>query len=270
MRLTGSRSCGEWFGPLRCIVQSMTAAVMLTLAAPLASHHAYAEDRDFPVSATIQFDAARSMRLGEGCPHPATASAKRKAGTHIFTLHGGDVGRCPGDGEENYGSPFRERVMIHAIYYPKRGNWYRFSALVRFDPETRSSDSTVLFQVHQNRTPECRCYPVIMIYMMADGTLEAETSSYSETSYRRRKLAGWTRQDFEKGWVEVALDVSTVEGVQTARVFLGGKLVYAEPSLVYEAGATRPQVGLYRPGPRKGKNPTDRVFIKDMRAAEFR
>ncbi|NUB42981.1 hypothetical protein GEU84_001165 [Fertoebacter nigrum] len=160
--------------------------------------------------------------------------------------------------------------MIHAIYYPKRGNWYRFSALVRFDPETRSSDSTVLFQVHQNRTPECRCYPVIMIYMMADGTLEAETSSYSETSYRRRKLAGWTRQDFEKGWVEVALDVSTVEGVQTARVFLGGKLVYAEPSLVYEAGATRPQVGLYRPGPRKGKNPTDRVFIKDMRAAEFR
>lgn len=134
-------------------------------------------------------------------------------------MHNGDVGQCPGDDQPNFGARYRERVMLNGINFPKRGHSYRFSVLVHFDPETRSADNTTFFQVHQWRTPQCSCYPIIMLYMMADGRIEAETSSYSATHYLRRTIRGWSRRDFERQWVEVAVDVSTIAGVQTARVY---------------------------------------------------
>lgn len=229
-----------------------------------------ADVQGFPVSPSIQLDTARKISLDDGCPPPNGKSVVKASGTFTITLKGGDVGRCPGDDEENYGSAFRERAMINGKNFPKNGNVYRFSALVRFDETTRSSDSTVFFEVHQWLTPECSCYPIIMLYVMADGSLEAETSSYSATKYLRHRLPGWSRSDFEGRWVEVAVDVSTVEGVQTARVYLGGELVYEEPSLVYEAGAVRPHFGLYRPGNPDHPNPTDRIFVRDMKSVELK
>ena len=188
----------ECVTPIRAMVMLLTLPMVILLTL-LASDLAMADGQGFSVSETIQFDTARPVRMDDGCGYPSNGSVQRKSGMYTFTLKGGDVGRCPGDDQENYGSDFRERVMINGVDYPKRGTGYRFSALVRFDPETRSADSTVFFQVHQWRTPECSCYPIIMIYMMADGTVEAETSSYSETSYRRRQLPGWNRTDFEAG-----------------------------------------------------------------------
>lgn len=107
-----------------------------------------ADVQGYPVSATIQLDAARKIGLGDVCPPPKGGSIRRASGTFTITLSGGDVGRCPGDDKENYGSAFRERAMINGINYPKRGHSYRFSALVRFDETARSADSTTFFEVH--------------------------------------------------------------------------------------------------------------------------
>jgi hypothetical protein len=265
-----NRRCSDLIGSIMTHRVALW-GMMLAMAAMLGAlpRPSWAEEQGFPVSPTIQLDGARKIGLGDMCPPPTGKSIRRSSGTFTITLNDGDVGRCPGDEKENYGSAYRERVMINGINYPKRGNSYRFSALVQFDETTKSSDSTVFFEVHQWLTPQCSCYPIIMLYVMADGTLEAETSSYSATKYLRHKIPGWHRSDFEGQWVEVAADVSTVEGVQTARVYLGGKLVYDEPSLIYEAGAVRPHFGLYRPGDPEHPNPTDRIFVRDMRVAEF-
>lgn len=229
----------------------------------------WAEDQAYPVSPTIQLDGARKISLGDMCPPPNSKSIRRSSGTYTMTLHGGDVGRCPGDELNRYGAAFRERVMINGVNFPKRGQHYRFSAMVRFDANTTSANDTTFFEVHQWLTPECSCFPVLMLYVMADGHLEAESSSYSEVAYLRRNVPGWTRADFEDRWIEVAADVSTVSGIQTVRLYLGGQLVYDQPSLIYDAGAIRPHWGFYRPGDPARVNPTDRIFVRDLRVAEF-
>lgn len=276
MHRTLAMNSANWIQDRRLLVRIRSLAALFLVALTIMMQmvllpgQALAEEQGYPVSPTIQLDAARKIGLGDMCPPPSAKSIRRASGTFTITLNGGDVGRCPGDDTENFGSAFRERAMINGVNYPKRGHSYRFSALVRFDENTRSADSTVFFEVHQWLTPQCSCYPIIMVYVMADGTLEAETSSYSETRYLRHKIPGWRRSDLVGRWVEVAADVSTVEGVQTARVYLGGELVYEEHSLIYQAGAVRPHFGLYRPGNPNHPNPTDRIFIRDMRAVEIK
>lgn len=232
--------------------------------------HGASAQSELPQSQTVQFPQARSLPLDPraGCGVPNRNSLVASSGVHTVTLNHGDVGVCPGDATSRHNAPYWERAMIYSRALPKDGRGYRISGEFRFDPDTSSSGRTTIFQVHQHLTPQCSCYPLIMINIDSDGRFSIESPSLRD-EYIHFRVPGWTRERLEREWVEIALDVSTEPGRQTMTVYFGGEAVYQGPTMIREQGQFQPQFGLYRPGNPQG-NPTDRLHVRNLRYVEIR
>ncbi|WP_461427701.1 hypothetical protein [Gymnodinialimonas sp.] len=173
---------------------------------------------------SVQFDAARNIQIDarSGCGVPDRSSAVRRQGVYTITLQHGDVGVCPGDDTARHNAPYWERALIYSRQLPKEGRSYRISGEFRFDPEAASAGRTTFFQVHQHQTPNCSCYPFIMINVDPDGAIAIESPSL-RSRYIHYLVPGWTRDRFAQGWTEIAVDVTTVSGQQTMTVYFGGE-----------------------------------------------
>lgn len=83
------------------------------------------------------------------------------------------------------------------------------------------------------------------------------------------QVPNWSRSDFERQWVEVAIEVSTTSGEQYMDIFVGGERVYRGLTLLRDSGWFSPHFGLMRHGSNSG-NPIDRVFVRNARYSVVR
>lgn len=228
---------------------------------------------DMPKTKTpgIQFEQAKRVQFKrKGCRPPQRESFLRFWSVMRFTLEPADIGKCGGDNKPKYSydppAPYVERVELSGTNHPQ-GKRYMFSALVHFDPKFTSSHRTTFFTVHQWDSLTCNCSPYVRIAIHQDGGLYAWVLK-RPTKPEVYRLDGWTRADFEKRWVEVAVDIDT-SAKQVLTVYVGGRAELTTTVLVREGGKVYPKVGLLRPGRLSPQLPADRVHIQDVRFARL-
>ena len=206
------------------------------LAAPPVPVVAQTRLSDFPTTPTVQMEDARNIRLdpSSGCGVPR-GTVSRRSGVHIVTLENGDIGRCPTDGEARHNAPHWERAMLYSSVLPKRGQTYRVSAEFLFDPGYSSSDRTTFFQIHQSNGSACDCWPFFQIRIDRGGGVFI-TAPERRSVYTNFRVPGWTRRDFSRQWVEVAVEVNTSPGDHWMTVYVGGQQVYRGLTTIREAG----------------------------------
>lgn len=244
----------------------IAAALVLWLA--VSPFSALARSIDFPksVTAQIQQDTAKLTRLRVSCGHPNRKSYSKRRGIMSFALKAGDVGNCYTDKRADHSAahvPYMERVEMYSDFR-KVGPRYRFSALIHMDPAFVSSPETTIFQVHQWVQESCQCGPPVMLSFDKSGGLRAWILTRPH-DHSKIPLKGWTRKSFENKWVEIAVDITSAYGRQNVTIWLGGQKVLSRKAMVQPGGALFTKVGLYRPGSKKKKLPSDRVHVRDVR-----
>lgn len=190
---------------------------------------------------------------------------KKKRGTYVFTMHHGDVGNCPTDrgaGYSNKNIPHSERAEIQSQKF-QQGSRYIFKADVSLAKGYATSAKTTIFQVHQWDTKHCKCGPYVMIFFDKSGHLSARILK-SHHQHHIRRLGGFTRQDFEGRWVELAVDINTDKARAGVTIYVDGKPVHSEPVLVQDGGTVFFKTGLYRHGRISPMLTSDRLFVTDI------
>ena len=243
----------------------LTVKVFAVLSLAMLAGKIEASDLPSGVTTEIQLEKAKRPRLRVSCGHPKRSSYRKRRGVMSFTLEHGDIGRCYTDKPAYFPSgpvPFMERAELYSDFRDV-GPRYRFSALVHMGPASETAPDTTVFQVHQWVQESCRCEPPVMLGFDGGGQLKAWGLSAPNT-HVEIPLKGWGREDFETKWVEIAVDVTSAYGKQNVTVWLGGHKVLSRNALIQNGGALFLKVGLYRPGSRKARLPTDRLHVRDV------
>lgn len=248
-------------------------AILATVSAMMITSPLLAQSGGLPaldeITAQVQLDTAVPIRMTDrGCPILNRHSYSRSGDIRTYTLFHGDVGGCPNDNEARHDAPYWERALSYSVDYPKNGQTYRFSALIHFDPNFETSEQTKFFQIHQYNEPVCRCAPALMMSMNANGRIQAQVIAYNDY-HDWIPIWGWTRENFEHQWVEVAVDITTNDGMGYLAIYIGGDRVWHGAVRIFENGIIRHNAGLYRPGNIEETLPTDRVHVRNMRVAEI-
>lgn len=213
--------------------------------------------------AGLQAQAAQQqVRFRGSCPNPP-GTLGRSGGGYVVTLRHGAVGGCASDKRPRHSAPYWERSELRSTDFAK-GPTYRFEVDVKFDPETRSSDRTTFFQIHQYRKTTCeRCYPAVMLKAHGDGTIHAAILATS-TNHRVVQL-GLSRAAIAGRWARFSILLGTGGGMQPVTILLDGRKLYSGRALIEPGGAIFMKTGLYRPGSVSGALPTDRLWLRNIR-----
>lgn len=214
----------------------------------------------------IQLKSAGKPSLWVSCRHPNRKAYGKRRGVMRYTLKHGDIGGCYTDKRADHSAPhvpYMERVEMFSGFRPV-GPRYRFSAQIHMDPNYQSSANTTVFQVHQWVQESCRCGPPVMLSFAANGQLMVWILTAAH-DHAKLPLKGWSRASFEDKWVEIAVDISSAYGRRNVTIWLGGNKVLSHQALIQRGGALFMKTGLYRPGSRKTRLPTDQVHIKNPR-----
>jgi len=188
---------------------------------------------------------------------------KKKGGVFTFTVHHGDIGKCPTDsskGNSRSNIPHSERVEVQGPKFAQ-GKRYIFRAEVSMDPQFSTAPKTTIFQVHQWDSKACNCGPYVMIRFDKSGRLTALILK-ADHQHKSVRLGRYTRSDFEGKWVELAVDIDTSVQSPSVSVYVDGKRMTSEPVLVQPGGTVFFKAGLYRHGRLNPQLPSDRVYVR--------
>ncbi len=206
------------------------------------------------------YASTKTVIMKTGCPRePGTM--KKAGGVMEFSLKHGQKGGCSSDRKARHSAPYWERSELRSKSFIK-GKTYVFSVDVKFDPNTKSSNRTTFFQVHQYNKNGCKsCSPALMFKVNANGAINL--------SYLRARgghgvaSLGITRSQIAGKWTKFSVETGTKTGNNPVTVFVNGRKAFSGTVFISARGTVYLKTGLYRPGKRSGL-PRDRVFIRNV------
>lgn len=203
----------------------------------------------------------RNMKLAGTCPNPS-GTVKRSGGVRTFTLSHGQKGGCPTDRQARHNAPYWERTEVRSSFF-KKGRTYRFSADIKFDPATRSSNRTTFFQIHQYNAKGCTgCGPAIMLKVKGNRII---ASVHRANGYHTDHSLGVSRSQFAGAWTTFTIEMGTDNGTNRLVVSVNGKVLYRGQVYIHPKGTIYAKSGIYRPGSTTSRLPTDRLSMRKLR-----